>query len=347
MSGINGDYSVSFHGDPKKKSSNDTIIRNNGSINIYAEYKKYQEQQKADFEKYQQQQNTEYQEYMEKQNAEYEKYMRQQDVEFENYEKNVSDFGSKQKNIMSKAMFTSNEAVGLPIEKIPHLETDENGNKVNNYYDENKKLIKSEPYKASAKEIQIENTPKNEMAKRKVDLISTEQQTNNKKAEIQEYLKKDENYKEWQQYYDKAYSRIFEISQKYGLEATSIELAKSKISNSEDLQEYVSLLNTLYNERNSLSKYEEEVANWQDGPLPRNTAKLVRWHGETEGIGSNYAEFMKGDRVLVQHNGRLYSNVERITLKNGQHAWKSDQGVFYMWSNGKIGLDEVPKELIK
>lgn len=57
--------------------------------------------------------------------------------------------------------YTKSEIVqrqtGLPIEKIPHLEKDENGNLVNNYYDSAGKLIKSVPHNASNP-----TTPENE-----------------------------------------------------------------------------------------------------------------------------------------------------------------------------------------
>lgn len=41
-----------------------------------------------------------------------------------------------------------------------------------------------------------------------------------------------------------------------------------------------------------------------------------------------------------------WTNITRITLKNGVHAYKSDQGVFYPHADGDIGLDKVPEDLI-
>ena len=69
-----------------------------------------------------------------------------------------------------------------------------------------------------------------------------------------------------------------------------------------------------------LNEYRTEMENWQDGPLGENNS--------------------------FNRNGQVYTNLERITLKNGQHAWKSNEGVFYPYWDGQIGKDEVPKELI-
>ena len=87
------------------------------------------------------------------------------------------------------------------------------------------------------------------------------------------------------------------------------------------------------------------MENWQDGPLDRRN--LVRRNGEATGTGGNYNEIFRDNQIIVYNNSKQYTNVERMTLSNGQHVWKSDQGVFYPGANGKIGLDEVPAELLQ
>lgn len=53
-------------------------------------------------------------------------------------------------------------------------------------------------------------------------------------------------------------------------------------------------------------------------------------------------EWKDGPAYEIQQRGRVtFTNVERITLKNGQHAWKSNEGVFYPFINGKIGNERV------
>lgn len=46
-------------------------------------------------------------------------------------------------------------------------------------------------------------------------------------------------------------------------------------------------------------------------------------------------------------NASTFTNVERITLPNGQRAYKSDQGVFYPGPNGRPFPRKVPEELIE
>ena len=227
---------------------------------------------------------------------------------------------------------------GLPTESIPHLETDKDGNRVNNYYDSNGKLIRSEPVR--------ETTPVAKVSASTDEVAANENQNKPQQhtTDIEEYLKNDDNYQLHSEIYNTHRADFVRIGRQYNVKPGDFEDAKKKITNQEDLQAYINSVNTLYNERNSLAEYRKEMENWKDGPL--NRRMLIRRSGEATGTGSDYTEVFRRNEFYVKHNNRVYTNVERITLKNGQHAWKSDQGVFYPWSNGKIGLDEVPAELL-
>ena len=227
---------------------------------------------------------------------------------------------------------------GLPTESVPHLETDKDGNRVNNYYDSDGKLIRSEPVR--------ETTPVAKVSASTDEVAANENQNKPQQhtTDIEEYLKNDDNYQLHSEIYNTHRADFVRIGRQYNVKPGDFEDAKKKITNQEDLQAYINSVNTLYNERNSLAEYRKEMENWKDGPL--NRRMLIRRSGEATGTGSDYTEVFRRNEFYVKHNNRVYTNVERITLKNGQHAWKSDQGVFYPWSNGKIGLDEVPAELL-
>lgn len=225
----------------------------------------------------------------------------------------------------------------LPADSIPHLETDKNGNKVNNYYNENGNLIKSVPVKDTDTEVKVKNNDDVIVGEK---TLKVEQQ----KVDVDEYLKSDKNYQMHKEIYNTLKADFIRLGRQYDVAPGDIEDAKKKITNPEDLQRYISSMNTIYNERNSLSAYRKEMEEWRDGPLNRH--ELVRINGEASGTGGDYAEIFRNNRIYVQNNDKIYTNVERMTLANGQHVWKSDQGVFYPGANGKIGLDEVPAELL-
>lgn len=250
--------------------------------------------------------------------------------------------GTKKINVFEEAQKVKADTItkqtGLPADSIPHLETDKNGNKVNNYYDENGKLIRSVPVKNTETELNGINQ-NNEIVGEST--VKVQQQT----VDVDEYLKRDENYQMHKEIYNTLKSEFVQIGRKYDVAPGDIDDAKKKITNPEDLQNYISAMNTIYNERNSLAAYRNEMENWQDGPLDRRN--LVRRNGEATGTGGNYNEIFRDNQIIVYNNSKQYTNVERMTLSNGQHVWKSDQGVFYPGANGKIGLDEVPAELLQ
>ncbi len=67
--------------------------------------------------------------------------------------------------------------------------------------------------------------------------------------------------------------------------------------------------------RKNLDSYKKVMASWKDGPLSSG--------------------------AFVQRGTYLFTNIERITLTNGQHAYKSNLGFFYPHSDGLIGLRKI------
>ena len=67
-----------------------------------------------------------------------------------------------------------------------------------------------------------------------------------------------------------------------------------------------------------LHSYLTELTNWQDG---------FAWD-------------------TFNRNGNVFTNVSRVTLSNGQPAYKCDQGYFYPDFDGKIGVAKIPEELL-
>ena len=84
----------------------------------------------------------------------------------------------------------------------------------------------------------------------------------------------------------------------------------------------------LYNSlKQDYDSYKQVMDNWQDGVKSPSFRQSRNING----------------RTLINVN---YTNVECITLKNGQRAYKTDQGVFYPYTNGYPGNVKVSEELI-
>ena len=71
------------------------------------------------------------------------------------------------------------------------------------------------------------------------------------------------------------------------------------------------------------SNYKQVMSEWQDGQ------KLTA-----------YTRSINGQQRVD------YTNIERITLSNGQRAYRTDQGTFYPGTNGMPGSQPVPEELL-
>ena len=69
-----------------------------------------------------------------------------------------------------------------------------------------------------------------------------------------------------------------------------------------------------------IEKYIKTMENWQDGPSNPNAYK--------------------------EKSGVMHTKLERVTLKNGQHVWKSNLGLFKPDIDGSISNEKVPQEWI-
>ena len=140
-------------------------------------------------------------------------------------------------------------------------------------------------------------------------------------AATQEYLANDAIYQDYMKQYNELKSKMAEIENKYNMNITG--------NPNQDMREYFKITDTdvwlKYSEyisqakrfASNLDSYEEVMTNWKDG------SKLG----------------------FLNRNGKTFDNVEAITLLDGQRAWKSDEGVFYPYVDGKIGGAKVPEKL--
>ena len=139
--------------------------------------------------------------------------------------------------------------------------------------------------------------------------------------QLAQYLEKDISYQEHKKTLQYADNLMKEIETKYNFERGDIfgdlRLAKADKEASAAYKEAKRIYNT-YTE--GLSDYEQEMANWVDGP--------AEWS-------------------LVERNGMRWTNLERITLSNGQRAWKTDQGVFYPGPDGMPSDNKVEEEYLE
>ena len=79
--------------------------------------------------------------------------------------------------------------------------------------------------------------------------------------------------------------------------------------------------------KRDFDSYTEIMTNWQDGTIAPEHTKTRTINGHT----------------VLNVN---YTNVETITLKNGERAYKTDQGTFYPFRDGTPGEEKVPEELL-
>lgn len=137
-----------------------------------------------------------------------------------------------------------------------------------------------------------------------------------------EYLSNDSTYQSYKLQYGKLKAQMTEIETKYGMAITgnipNDIREEFKITNNDDEDKYsdYKLNKKLFSRQ--LENYEKIMANWQDGP---------------------YQDYYRRET-------KEFHNVERITLKNGQRAWKSDEGIFFPYRDGLIGGQRVPEELL-
>lgn len=103
--------------------------------------------------------------------------------------------------------------------------------------------------------------------------------------------------------------------------------SKSKAMLADGYSDYRMNKHIYENLKDDFESYKKVMDNWQDGKKsPAFTANRTV-NGQT----------------LLNVN---YTNIECITLKNGQKAYKTDQGTFYPYQNGNPGQQKVPDELL-
>ena len=110
------------------------------------------------------------------------------------------------------------------------------------------------------------------------------------------------------------------IEEKYNVTRGNLSSELSIPFNTQDSDDYTELKMKYKMYKPKLDEYVKEMNNWKDGPL--------------------------GNESFLQRGTVKFTNLERITLKNGQRAWKCNEGVFYPYIDGKIGGPRVEDALI-
>lgn len=149
------------------------------------------------------------------------------------------------------------------------------------------------------------------------------------KYNVDDYLKNDTQYKKYEDLLQKCDIEMETLEKKYDLsrkkKLVESNLFEEKEFNmpEKDWNRYKTLEMMYFDLKESLPKYKKEMSNWVDGTIVSPS-------------------------IFKSHNNKSMSwtNIERITLINGVHAYKSDQGVFYPDLDGTISFYEVPEGLI-
>lgn len=136
---INGDfggYYISSGSGADVETSDEPVKKKSEMGNIHDEYKKFREEQEKEYNEYVKNTNEKFKVFRDNAEAKFEEF----------YLGKEQEFGGSSQKVKSNRDINQ-RTTGLPIEEIPHLEKDENGNLVSNYYDSKGNLIKSVPYK--------------------------------------------------------------------------------------------------------------------------------------------------------------------------------------------------------
>ena len=141
--------------------------------------------------------------------------------------------------------------------------------------------------------------------------------------QLEEFLANDTTYQEYQSKLTDIDTRMAEIEQKYGMPkvrdnakgrpqiGSSGFSAQFNIFGQPEQDEY-STLGLRYKTLNKmLEQYKTVMQDWTDGPT--------------------------GENSVFKRNTETYTNLERITLKDGRRAWKTDQGIFLPAPDGMPG----------
>lgn len=139
------------------------------------------------------------------------------------------------------------------------------------------------------------------------------QLTPEQEQKLNEYLAQDKIYQGFKGKSDRLNASLEALRQKYNVQS-NLELGRY---GGQELLDQITFIEMLDSD---VKEYRTVMANWKDG---------FAWgRYSATGVGT-------------------YTNVERITLKDGQRAYKTDQGTFYPNADGNPGSIRVKEELLK
>lgn len=144
---------------------------------------------------------------------------------------------------------------------------------------------------------------------------------NTKKPQsTEEYLAKDTHYQGYSNQLETENKYMSTIENKYKFTRGDL-MGNLNINDSNDMDKYNETQMKSKILDSNLKAYKNEMTNWKDGSL--------------------------GEKSFYSINGHNFTNLERITLQNGQRAWKSNEGCFYPGPNGQPGFEKVEENLIQ
>jgi|GEM_PF-2593105 len=195
---------------------------------------------------------------------------------------------------------SQNITTGLPAEKIPHLEKDKDGNLVDNYYDSSGKLVKSVPH-GKPEYIKAEKPIENN--------INTQQD----KPKNNDYLEKDKNYQRFTDKKNKLEQAMVLVETKYNVKRGDLMSELNIAAKDKELYGKYSKIKLMHDSlERDLPQYEKTMSEWQDGAYM--------------------------DRI--ENNHGVFNNVERITLEDGQRAYKANNKIYLPGPDGQPGVEK-------
>ena len=120
-------------------------------------------------------------------------------------------------------------------------------------------------------------------------------------------------------------SSMQEIETKYKFKRSD-RLGVFNIKDSEESDKYARLSMDLKIRTRLFKSYTMNMENWKDGA--------------------------SGEGSFVNHNGTKFTNIERVTLANGQHAYKASKNggeikYYYPYWDGTVGGPEISPEKLE
>lgn len=173
---VNGEYSSRYVTSETGNTPQEPVKKKSVTSNVHDDYKKFLEEREKEYNHYRNSVDKEYQEYSAKILKEFDEYkaatmddfeartllkMQEMEAELEIQKQIMEEVLKNQPSGVENSTVQFRQAVqneehrtGLQIEEVPHLEKDENGNSIVNYYDGDGNLVKSTPYKSTVEEVQ-------------------------------------------------------------------------------------------------------------------------------------------------------------------------------------------------